>query len=618
MAFRLNRLQITGPNKPTAIVEFSRPVTLVFGPSESGKSYIYHCIAYCLGGDVAPDEIPEARGYDSIYLEVRAVRGSEPILDESERQATLDLEDSASPVDAEVFTIVRALAGGQEAIYRGSIESVGSAPKLKLDCNELVKRLVGVSNSQVFKKAGVKATITSSPLRHWSLLAQTAIGAKENVLGDTSARTERAAVLALIMSGVDDTAIATGLSTDERRAAGGGAEATRRMIENLKADLPEGIPQKEIEEALARVDATLEALTNQQKSRSQDLEDVRVQLSELAKALRKCETDIAQSAGLVSRFKLLGSKLQSDMDRLVALDESDAVYTLLDDVPCPLCGTTLPSATKASLVSEDSLRQQRKAISAEAEKTYRQRVGLAASLEFEESRLARLLAQQKDLSSRLEDYSRRERQMIEAGVGEFGHSATELADHKTLLFTQLRAFKEITRLTTEAARLDIISSGKNARIDRHLTQDGNDVSARALKLIGEWGLDINNVTFDATAFDIRIDGRKRTSFGHGVRALFLTAYYVALLEHAEGESRPHPGFAVIDSPLKNYADKKPEDSAVPLATVRSRFYKWLSGWSGPGQLIVLENEQPPEELHDVLQPLEFTKIEGVKRRGLFP
>jgi hypothetical protein len=334
--------------------------------------------------------------------------------------------------------------------------------------------------------------------------------------------------------------------------------------------------------------------------------------------LRECETDIAQSAGLVSRFKLLESKLQSDMDRLVALDESNAVFTLLDDVPCPLCGTALPSTTKALLVSEDNLRQQRKAISAEAEKTYRQRVGLAASLEFEESRLTRLVSQQKELSSQLEYHGRRERQMIDAGVEEFRHSATELADHKALLYTQLRAFTEITRLTREAARLDVISAGKNARIDRHLTQDGNDVSARALALISEWGLDISSVTFDANAFDIRIDGRKRTSFGHGVRALFLTAYYVALLEHAEGEERPHPGFVVIDSPLKNYADKKPEDSPIPLATVRSRFYTWLSGWSGPGQLIVLENELPPEELHDDLQPLEFTKIDGYKRRGLFP
>jgi hypothetical protein len=618
MAFRINRLNITGSGKVTAIVDFSRPASLVFGPSESGKSYIYQCIAYCLGGESTPDEIPESRGYESIYLEVSASRGADAFVDESERQGILALSDSPAPVDTEVFTIVRALAGGAEAIYRGPIESAGSTPKLKVDCNELLKRLVGVSSSQVFRKAGVKATITSSPLRHWSLLAQTAIGAKDSVLGDSNSRTERSAVLALLMSGVDDTAIETGFSTDERRAAGGGAEAMRGMITTLTADLPDGIPQKEIEEALAKVDATLQALTHQQKSRSQALEGVRGQLAEVAKDLRKWESELAQSAGLVSRFRLLEKKFESDFDRLVALDESNAVYKLLDDVPCPLCGTTLPSQTKATLASEESLTLQRRAISAEAQKIDKQRIGLAASLEYEESRLARLTDERKSLSSKLEDFTRREQRMIDAGIGEFEHSATELAEHRTLLFTQLRAFKEITRLTAESAKLDVLSSGKNARIERQLTQDGIDLSERALSLIQNWGLEAQVVSFDASNFDIKVNGRKRTSFGHGVRALFLTAFYVALLEHAEQHGRPHPGFVVIDSPLKNYADKKSPDATVPLATVRAQFYKWLSDWTGPGQLIILENEQPPVELLNDLEPLEFTKTEGVGRRGLFP
>ncbi|MDR5743601.1 hypothetical protein QCE73_10610 [Caballeronia sp. LZ029] len=618
MTFRINRLHITGPGKTTAVVDFPGATALVFGPSETGKSYIYHCIAYCLGGDTPPDEIPESKGYDSVYLEVRGGRNAEAIIDESERQATLDLDEVDSAVDPSVFTIVRALAGGAEAIYRGPIERAAAMPKLKFDCNELIKRLVGVSGSQVFRKAGVKANITSSPLRHWSLLAQTAIGAKDNILGDSNSRTERSAVLALIMTGVDDTAIQAGLSTDQRKAAGGGAEATRQMIKNLQADFPDGVPQQEIEEALARVDATLEALSKQQKSRSQAVEHVRLELAHSAKKLRACETELAQSAGLVSRFKLLGSKYQSDLDRLVALDESNAVYTLLEDVPCPLCGTTLPSDAKIALNSTDNLSLQRRAISAEADKIYRQQVGLADSLEFEESRRAELARKQKSLSTRLEELSRQERQLIDAGVGEFGHSATDLAEHKTLLFTQLRAFKEIARLTAETARLDSISTGKNARIERHLTQDGNQISKRVLDLLKTWGLEVASVTFDASAFDIRVDGRKRTSFGHGVRALLLTAFYVALLEHAETLHRPHPGFVVIDSPLKNYADKEPLDSNVPLSTVRARFYEWLSSWTGPGQLIVLENERPPAPAADAMRPIQFTKIEGVGRRGLFP
>jgi hypothetical protein len=482
-----------------------------------------------------------------------------------------------------------------------------------------LKRLIGVSESVVFKKAGKKGVISAGPLRHWSMLSQTSIVAKESVLGDSNARMERSAALALMLSGVDDTAIEIGISTDARRAAGGGADAMRGMIESLRVDLPPDTPKKDVEEALARVDETLQALSQQQKSRAQALEAVRSELAQTSAELRSCETGLAQSAGLVNRFKLLQQKYDSDFDRLVSLDEGSAVYLLLDDVPCPLCGTTLPHQTRASLGSPNVVDMQRRAIAAEAAKIDKQRTGLAAALSYETGQLHSFVAKREVLRAALQSQGARERRMIGSGIEEFKVSATELARRRTELYTQARAFEEIARLTAEAARLQTVSVGKNSRIERQLTQDGLELSDHVLQLIHAWGFEsIRQVTFDAAAFDIKVDGRRRTSFGQGVRALFLAAYYVALLKYAEKVGHPHPGFVVIDSPLKPFSDRKQGDPDVPMTTVNMRFYSWLADWCGPGQVVILENEEPPAELKPTLLPLEFTKVQGVGRPGFFP
>lgn len=69
---------------------------------------------------------------------------------------------------------------------------------------------------------------------------------------------------------------------------------------------------------------------------------------------------------------------------------------------------------------------------------------------------------------------------------------------------------------------------------------------------------------------------------------------------------PHLGFVVIDSPLKSYADpKSKEQRDIAVSTVTDRFYAWLAKWQGPGQLVILENQEIKDDSKALLKPLEF-------------
>jgi hypothetical protein len=594
MTTRLLRLVVQGPGKPDTLVTFNPAHCLIRGPSDTGKSYIFQCIAYCLGSDTSPDEIPEAGGYDTVALEIENRQGV-------------------------VCTIVRGLSGGSAAIFESALEAREQDRKLAIDLNEFGKRLAGVENRLIVRKAGVKGPVTAGSLRHWSLLSETDIVAKSSVLGDTNTHAERGATLSLLLTGQDDAAIEVGLSLDERREASGGYHAVDEMLSRVKAELPVGVQIADIEDSLRKVDAALAATTEQHKSRAAQLRQVRHEIAAASDKMRTCEAHLAQSSGMVNRFQLLEKKYRSDLDRLVALNEGIAVFELLKRVPCPLCGTPIEQQIDKELLTTRAPKQQRQAFAAEANKIDNLRKGLLSALEHERQAVAKLQDERNKLLSELQDLERLEKSKIETGVAEFTVSPTDLAIRRSELFAQLRSFQEMEQLVGEAQRLKERSATKGARIQRPLTSDGLALSKRVLALLHAWGFaNISSVEFDASRFDLTVNGRRRTTYGKGTRAVFLTAYYIALLEHCLSAGRPHVGIVVVDSPLKAYADPKPDVKPdVPLETVRSKFYDWLSKWTGPGQVVILENEEPPQSLSEILKAIEFTGYPSFGRPGFY-
>src|SRR5688572_13829302 len=65
----LRRLRVTGAGKAPAQVDFGPKLTFITGASNTGKSHIFACIDFALGGSVPEREFSEARGYDRVLLE---------------------------------------------------------------------------------------------------------------------------------------------------------------------------------------------------------------------------------------------------------------------------------------------------------------------------------------------------------------------------------------------------------------------------------------------------------------------------------------------------------------------------------------------------------------------
>ena len=74
MSFYIEKIIVTGSGKTDSIIELSNGVNIIYGPSNTGKTYIAKCIDYMFGSEREPIDI--STGYQYIKIIVRTQCGT--------------------------------------------------------------------------------------------------------------------------------------------------------------------------------------------------------------------------------------------------------------------------------------------------------------------------------------------------------------------------------------------------------------------------------------------------------------------------------------------------------------------------------------------------------------
>lgn len=600
MGIVLRKLVARGPNLVDADVGFDVPVQIIQGPSETGKSYIFSCLWYMLGGNELPKAIPPyGQGYDQLLLEI---------------------EDDSG----QVYTVVRSISGGGAELFQCGIQGLDTSEIAPLDepFGVWLVRQSGGAGMVTMRDQSSKGPMTGDDFRYWSLWSETRIISESPLAGALreNGRGKRMAALAVMLTGNDDAAIVPARTKDSTKVAKGGVEALeaalKRMTDSLQAA---NVGKVDAKNSIAKIDAALAQMTEQQERRAKSLREIRVSIGVHASTLSKADSKLRYSRETLSRFKLLDEKYQNDLERLEALDEGVSLFETLEQVPCPLCGAAMhdePEAGAATVSTE----LQRRAIEAEVRKIRQLRNGLAVAIAEEGHRFDSFSTQVSTARATLAAVEDMEKKALENTHSDFLHDPSELAIHRTEMASVLRTFADIEHLNTEISRLKNLTKRERAPIARDVTLGGEDVSSKVVDILDEWGLSgMGEVFFDDTTYDFKVGGRLRTSFGKGVRGIIGSAISIAVMELALKEGHPHLGVAVVDSPLKAYADSKSsDDNTVPTKTVLDKMYGWLADWSGPGQIVIIENGEVPLDLCSALSVTQFYGTAPGGRKGFYP
>jgi hypothetical protein len=612
---RLRHLTFTGPNTEPAELKFDEGLNLIYGASNTGKSFISKAILFMLGVSRSLPETEEIVTYDAAWL-------------------GLTLPDKRD------VTLYRATRGGHFRLYEGLVEMAspddGAVLRQQHDSkrtdtvSHLLLDAMGLVGKWIVRDGnGIKDTLSIYLLSPYAVVSEGDIIAEKSPVlasGTPSERTLEQNLFKFLITGIDDSAAVTVQKSSERKAAKAAKiELVDEMIAQLDTELGEVPPaEKETEQQLERLDQSANGLFAQLQDTQKKLDSLIIERRSATDRRRELQDRADELDLTLQRFAKLQAVYSSDLQRLQSIEEGGYVLVAMAGMDCPVCGAP-PEAQKHNHAAEE-ISIVHKAAAAEARKIEREQRELAqtlTSLEAEVGGLRRTIVQLTIETERL-DTSIQAARPREASLRE---SYEMYASKRVEITKVLDLYQRRAKLVTRRAEIEAVPTRRASEAppvgpdSTTVFKFGETVKA----VLTAWCFpNADKVQFDGKTSDITVAGKRRAANGKGVRAILHAAFNVAVIVYCIENKLPHPGFLVLDTPLLTYREpmtsrhgELSEDEAVLKATtLAEHFYKHLASLKNEVQIIVIENSDPPTIIRNLARIETFTGLEGNGRFGL--
>jgi hypothetical protein len=610
---QVRRIVLRGLDVADAKIDFTPGGNIVAGDSDTGKSYLLRCLDYIFGADEMTKRIPEAEPYSTLFVQ---------------------FENSSN----EVLTLERHLSGGDLASHNCAVEDIAQpgdvlSPKRAgksnaRDVTEVMFAFAGIREADLRKNdRGSVQRLTMRLFMPVVLVDEiTIIDEVSPVLGDSAYDTTvRKRMFAYMLTGKDDQGI---IAAEKAEIAKARLAAQIGLISDLLEPIEKRIGQRpadddtidKVENAIYRLSSSLSEASGERAH----LQQVRVTATE---TLQRAHSQMIAAEELLTRYRLLNSRYDSDLQRLDFVTEGAHFFDGLQAVTCPLCeqpmtGEHLHAAGSSIAAVYESAR-------AEAAKILGQREDLAGAMRSLEAIKGNRAKEHAEATAALERADRRIADVISPAMKETTALLDRLVARRVELEGRKADDEQAEALRTMKSDLERVNGSKPTK------REWESLPTSALRSLcieieavlkdWQWSGE-GRVEFDQKAFDIVVDGQARQSHGKGVRAVLHSAFTIGLLRYCRKHNRPHPGMVLIDSPLTSYKKGRaggpkngPQDGPVD-AGIEAAFWRSLAIIDSSVQVIIVENKEPPQEVAGALNYHWFAGdlAQPGDRRGFIP
>ena len=612
---RLRHLAFTGPNIEPSKLEFVDGLNIVYGASNTGKSFASEAVLFMLGAVSKLPKTDEIKAYDAVWL-------------------GLTLGDQGE------FTLYRATKGGNLKLFpgliishptgKGEVLSGKHSTKTTDSVSYRILETLGLHDRWIVRNAsGEKEQLAFRVLAKFAVVGEEDIMSKRSPVYVSNSYTERTLdqnLFKLLLTGQDDAATVT-VPTEPARIAAKAAklELVDEMLAQLDKELGDAPADRtQVDEQLAELDAIGATTTAELQAVQTMLDD---NAAERRAAVDRRQELTARAAELditLERFAKLQAVYSSDLDRLHSIEEGGSLLAVMAGRDCPVCGAPPGAQNHQHAAKEISMAHT--AAAAEARKIEREQRELAHVVDSLHAEALALATSIASLEDQIEKFDQRALDLrpTEASLrSSFANYNAQRAALGKLIDLHLRREKlasrraDIDAASTKSER-DPLPVGPESTV---LFEFGETVKA----VLTEWGFpDADKIQFDAKANDITVAGKARDANGKGVRAVLHAAFNVAVAVHCIDNGLPHPGFMVLDTPLLTYreplkskhGDLSDDEKALKATSLAEKFYKHLASLEEKLQVIVIENSDPPVAIEDIAHIEVFTGLVGDGRYGL--
>lgn len=600
----IKKLEVKGTDKQTALVVFDIGLNVIAGASDTGKSYITKCFQFIFGTETPPKPIEQAKGYTHLEVTFETKNGERFVL-------SRELKEKADIVCTEIdndnlVTVLKPTHKGTPNLSEFFMSKIG------LDNKFLAKGLESMNHSSLTLRIFERILIVDEA----RIISENSPFGK----GQNTEKTLERSFIKTLLTGEDDADI---LETKKNKSS---KESIKKKLGNLEEFIDKFFPSDEnLQKASEQMDKELDKLELAYDQAEKELNALIQSNNSLVREREKLKKEadlvarkLADDTTLLGRFRMLEKKYISDRERLEANTESATYMEQHRLVNCPLCGSEIDKDDEIDIEAvEEANSSEITKIDAHLEDLKSTQADVKKSLELNKEQFSSIMDQisnfDRELGGSIGGKVKENRKIL----SDLDAARSEFRKERDLEIKRQEIFKEIGRLQTEYDYIrDTYQIGD-------FSKEAYQLSIKIAEILTRWDFPNGNMAaFDLDTRDIVIGGKPRSHFGKGYRAICFSATLLGLMEYLYPKSR-HPGFIILDSPLTTYRKQdeslETDNEEVFLANnLIYAFYRDLCDFYKDKQIIVLDNQEPAEDLYSSMNYIHFSGNENVDRYGFFP
>lgn len=601
--FWIAKINVDGRDKPTAELSFQKGANLLTGPSDTGKSYVFHVMNYTLGRSTEPPtEIPEANGYDSFTLTI--------VTFETNKEYTINRKINSSK-------IIVSSKNEEDKIYttKGEANKVGHISSFFLPICGLENKILLKSKSK-----GTKNNLTFTRINQLTFISEERVVTRKSPFyftGQYSNQILEQSLLSTLMEGEDFSQVETQEDAAKKKTRTSGKIDFIDFQLSRFSNEREEVIESQISlghgfEALQR-----ELLNQRLKEQIDQLTYFNIRIEELKSILNTTVEEKIYHNELIDRFNILRRQYESDLGRLKFIDEAENLSSQLPSTFCPFCNSEI---SESHHTHESEKEEFRKSILAELNKVTSKLSDLKLSIQNSNSKVKNA---ETTISKCNEELILLQNQsdQFKPEIEELKYSLQSIIDFESSENRRKFIEAEIDKLSKDKHDLlNLTKETKVAEVVNLCDFDMLDELANKIQTrLTNWNFLIKPyVTFNSQfdVFDIIISYQQRGSFGKGRRAISYTACILGLLDYLLEKSKPFSNLVVIDSALTTFKDKANGESKSTFLQLEKEFFIDLAKTNDDCQIILIDNKESETETN--INMIEFTQDKQIGRYGFFP
>ena len=588
MSFYIEKIIVTGSGKTDSIIELSNGVNIIYGPSNTGKTYIAKCIDYMFGSEREPIDI--STGYQYIKIIVRTQCGT----------ITMSRKIGENKIE---------VSSNDKNVPSGKYATKASRTNYDKTINSVWLSLIGINDLHlIISNENYKKQILSwRTFSHMFMLTETKIISEYSAIlsGRDTSNTAVIASLIFLLSGQDFAKAETKDTKEIKEAKKNAVKAyinkelfrLSERKQELMAQLKEN-PNIDIAVEIEKIIAEISTNEKRINNSIEENQKILAQLYEKNENLSECNV-------LLNRYDELTTQYDADLKRLNFIVDGEANLDSSFSTHCPFCDGEVVVKKNQNYI--DAAKSDYKKIKLQARDLESASKELRSEKISLEQEIGTLIAKKKSIEELIEK---------------------ELKPQVSILKEKLSAYKDAVECQIEIDILKKLSDQKTADMIENDTDEESELKFKVKEhldysFINELSNGIKSflencnydnllsVIFDKADMDIVINGKKKSSNGKGYNAYFNSVVAIVLSRYMESKAKYSPNFLVLDSPILSLKEKK---TKKPSETMRNTLFENIVDNQKGIQTIVIENEIPEINYKDA-NIIHFTKEKNNGRYG---